>query len=318
MSNPGPLFIISSPRSGSTLLQRLLTAHSDIASADEPWLALPLVFALREFGHFSEYSGASANAGLKRVISKLPEGVDDYWAGCRKMMMNIYCRLNTMNSAIFIDKTPRYYLILSELRKIFPAAKFIILHRNPLAVISSTLTHNDGNIRGLYLSEQDIVRAPQLISCFMELEAKTGLVYQVSYEKLVTESEVTLRGIMSFIGLDFQPSQIHNFSEVHFESGDRVGADLTEISLNSLSKWKSGLSTYTRKHLAKKLLLKIPADSLLAQGYDKYVLLAELHRIKSGGAVRSGLEAVELLAALAYKRCNASVFRRASPMYHIS
>jgi len=35
-------FLISLPRAGSTLLQRLLMAHSGIASCGEPWLALPM------------------------------------------------------------------------------------------------------------------------------------------------------------------------------------------------------------------------------------------------------------------------------------
>ena len=43
MNKATPIFIISLPRSGSTLLQRILTSHESVASASEPWLLLPLI-----------------------------------------------------------------------------------------------------------------------------------------------------------------------------------------------------------------------------------------------------------------------------------
>ena len=48
-------FIISQPRAGSTLLQRLLATHPQIQTIGEPWLAIPFVYALREKGVTAEY-----------------------------------------------------------------------------------------------------------------------------------------------------------------------------------------------------------------------------------------------------------------------
>ncbi|MFV1990599.1 MAG: sulfotransferase, partial [Acidimicrobiales bacterium] len=45
-----PAFLLSLPRSGSTLLQRLLGAHSMVATVAEPWLLIPPLYALRDEG----------------------------------------------------------------------------------------------------------------------------------------------------------------------------------------------------------------------------------------------------------------------------
>ena len=51
------IFLISLPRSGSTMLQRVLVGHSEIESSAEPWLMLPLVYSRRENGITAEYGG---------------------------------------------------------------------------------------------------------------------------------------------------------------------------------------------------------------------------------------------------------------------
>ena len=50
-----PIFIVSFPRSGSTLLQRILSTSSDIATAPEPWVALPIAYMMKSVGESSEY-----------------------------------------------------------------------------------------------------------------------------------------------------------------------------------------------------------------------------------------------------------------------
>ena len=51
-----PIFLICSPRTGSTLLQRILASHSKISSEGETHLLLPLLYAIRKEGVYSEYN----------------------------------------------------------------------------------------------------------------------------------------------------------------------------------------------------------------------------------------------------------------------
>ena len=51
-----PVFLLSLPRSGSTLVQRLLASHPEVATAAEPWVMLPHLYARRERGIAAEYT----------------------------------------------------------------------------------------------------------------------------------------------------------------------------------------------------------------------------------------------------------------------
>ena len=73
--------------------------------------------------------------------------------------------LRPTGKRLFLDKTPRYYFICDELRRVFPKAKFIFLLRNPLAVLASILetwVKQDWSILRWY--QADLLQAPRLIA----------------------------------------------------------------------------------------------------------------------------------------------------------
>ena len=134
------IFVISQPRAGSTLLQRILAAHPAVFSVAEPWLMLHPVYALKRGGVNAEYESSLARQGLDDFLSLFPEGEDVYIEALRGMASALYGRALTVEGKqYFLDKTPRYYLIIKELYRIFPQAKFVCLLRNPLAVLASIL-----------------------------------------------------------------------------------------------------------------------------------------------------------------------------------
>src|SRR5262249_16042960 len=102
-----PLFIFSLPRSGSTLLQRVLAADSQIASVAEPWVLLPYIYTLRERGIRAEYSHQMANVALKDFIRELPNGKEDYLSAIGAATNELYRKATKDNDArYFLDKTP--------------------------------------------------------------------------------------------------------------------------------------------------------------------------------------------------------------------
>jgi glycosyltransferase involved in cell wall biosynthesis len=134
------IFLISQPRAGSTLLQRILNGHPYIHTTAEPWIMLHPLYALKEKGLFAEFDSNLARQGLEDFTSQVPEGKDLYIEALRQMGGKLYNRvLEVSGKQIFLDKTPRYHFIIPELQKVFPEAKFIILLRNPMAVLTSTL-----------------------------------------------------------------------------------------------------------------------------------------------------------------------------------
>ena len=157
-----PIFIFSLPRSGSTLLQRVLMSHSQIASVAEPWLMLPFCYAHKKKGVLAEYSHSVSTDAFADFINNLPNGENDYFEALNEFACTLYQKQCMNNETYFLDKTPRYYFIVPEILEIFPDAKFIFLFRNPLHVMSSIIqTWCDGNLRKLYSYERDLNLGPK-------------------------------------------------------------------------------------------------------------------------------------------------------------
>jgi hypothetical protein len=112
--------------------------------------------------------------------------------------------LETTEARLFLDKTPRYYLILSELKEIFPEARFILLLRNPLAVLSSILRTWVGK-QWLKLSDyrSDLLKAPDLLQ---ETALDSGSkVATVQYEELVRRPQSEIAALCEHLGIKVEP-----------------------------------------------------------------------------------------------------------------
>ena len=134
-----PIFIFSLPRSGSTLLQNLLMNHPSISSVTEPWILLPLIYINKDEGVLSEYSHRTSKMAIQNLIENLPQKNDDFNSELREFMLNLYQKLSSSKAKYFLDKTPRYFLIIDEIQQLFPESKFIFLFRHPLDILSSIL-----------------------------------------------------------------------------------------------------------------------------------------------------------------------------------
>ena len=114
------IFIISLPRSGSTLLQHILASHSKIGSSAEPWILLHQIFAIKPNGIIASYSGHTGQVALTEFIEQIDDGYSVYNESIRKMALHLYrAYLKGINKDFFLDKTSRNYLILPELFKLF-------------------------------------------------------------------------------------------------------------------------------------------------------------------------------------------------------
>jgi hypothetical protein len=202
------IFLISQPRVGSTMLQRILGSHPDIHTLSEPWLMLHPLYALRSEGYQAEYNEQSARSALRSFLQVLPAGEDDYLEGVRRMAVYLYGRgLANSGKRHFLDKTPRYYLVIPELYRTFPKARYIILWRNPLAVLCSILkTWIKQNWFLLDRYEHDLVRAPYLLLEGVELLGSQCV--SVRYERLVSDPENETRRICNSLGVTFVPEMI--------------------------------------------------------------------------------------------------------------
>lgn len=279
-----PIFIFSLPRSGSTLLQRILMSHDKIASVAEPWLLLPLCYANKKEGVFTEYNQSLSSKAIKDFNDNLPRQEDDYFEALSNMITTLYTKQCCDGEDYFLDKTPRYYLIIPEILKLFPEAKFIFLFRNPVHVYASLISSFGNNrLKNLYSTHIDLKVGPELLTKGYKLLAKKAIA--LTYEDLVKDPEKELRNITKYLDIEFKKELLQNFShqDTKGSMGDPTGTVLYKaIEKKSLSKWKSVFSNHYRKRILLKYVKNLDADLLRTQGYHKQKIVKEIEQHNVG------------------------------------
>jgi hypothetical protein len=202
------IFVISQPRAGSTLLQKMLAAHPEIHTVSEPWIALHPLFALREQGIIADFDQHLAHLAIQEFLRQLPEREEAYWESVRRMLSYLYNRaLDGSGKSTFLDKTPRYYFVIPELRRVFPDARFVFLLRNPIAVLSSILETWVKRNNALILSKfRHDLMAPRLILEGIRASGSNAIVAR--YEELASTPETAIQRLCSDLGINYSPFMI--------------------------------------------------------------------------------------------------------------
>ena len=280
------IFLISQPRAGSTLLQKILGAHPEIHTLSEPWIALHPLFALRQQGASANYSHALAQAATTDFLSHVPGGENTYYEGVRLLLNHLYnAALAPSGKSVFLDKTPRYYFIIDELRRVFPDARFVFLIRNPLAVFSSILEawihkpHFGHQYAFRYDLMHDLFTAPELLAHAIANPAPNTAV--IHYENLVQSPATAVANLCRQLRLPFHPEIIEygqNPKNQRWTFGDQ-GTVYTEQNPipSRAERWQRVLPANPGWHrLAHSYLQTLGAHRIARLGYNSDTLSASL------------------------------------------
>ena len=276
-----PIFIFSLPRSGSTLLQRVLMSHKDIASVAEPWLMLPLGYAFKKEGALTEYGHRTSYNAFADFIDNLPNKEDDYYNALGTFASTLYSKQCCNDELYFLDKTPRYYHIIPQIAKAFPDAKFIFLFRNPVHVMSSMIqTWGDGRLKKTFNYERDLNYGPKALSDgYQHLKHRA---YALQYEEYVTNPKKQTREICKYLEIDFDEDMINSFTSQNTKGrmGDPTGVkEYKSVDTKSLQKWKKTFNTKYRKEYLKKYIEGIDENIFDIKGYDKKSILSDIESL---------------------------------------
>lgn len=188
-SSQVPVFIVGMPRTGTTLVEQILSSHPEIHGAGE----LPDIASIS--GTMQQH--ASKKSEYPECIKYLPENVFSGFA-------NAYLRrLRTFDhSAVrIIDKLPQNFLYLGLITMMFPQAKIIHCQRHPLDTCLSCFFQRfrrghdysyDLTDLGLFYREYE--RLMQHWS-----EVLPGMPYNLQYSDLVTRQEEISRELLDFV-----------------------------------------------------------------------------------------------------------------------
>lgn len=282
-----PIFLFSLPRSGSTLLQRILATHREIATASEPWLLLPLLYTLKARGAWADYSHQGMVRAIEDFCSVLPNTKDDYRAELAELARRLYAKAAGpgVSPSYFLDKTPRYHLVAAEIVEMFPDARFILLWRNPLAVAASMIETWGAGKWNLYAYRIDLQVG--LANLLDVCSRHPGKIHMVNYENLVLRPQETLADIYAYLELAPNADALEDFAGVQLSGrmGDPIGSALYErVSSAPLDKWKQVFCNPLRKAWGRRYLDWIGRDRLESMGYDWAGIRKELDDLPNSSA----------------------------------
>lgn len=270
-----PIFLLSQPRAGSTLVQRVLATYDEVSTVSEPWLLLPLLSALRPSGIQSDYLHWIAYVAIQDFLEACPGGPGALPEELRRTALNLYRRAADTDARYFLDKTPAYHVIAPLLHDVFPDAKFIYLWRNPLSVLASVLeTWSDGRFVPQHYRVDLFDGLETLVRSFEDHDNVHG----ARYEDLVA-GEPAWHALSGYLDLDWRSSSLFDFSERQLRGrmGDPVGTKTYQaLSAQPLDKWRRTLCNPVRKRWARRYLRWIGERRLAVMGYDLETLLTDL------------------------------------------
>ena len=287
-----PIFIFSLPRAGSTLLQRLLAAHRNVRTVSEPWILLPFLYALRDKGVYAEYEHHGAVQAIEDFYTEMPNGLADYREEIRKCTLALYEKasrnadgmaeddqVTSLSGPVyFLDKTPRYHLIIKDIVELFPEGKFIFLWRNPLSVAASMIETFSAGEWNLDIYKIDLFTG--LRNMMEAAECYKDRAISIQFETLLCDPTSECDRLFSYLNLPFDPKLLAGFKGVRLEGrkGDPTGRiQYSSIDKEPLEKWKLTLSNPVRKAWAKSYLKWIGKDQLAFMGYDLDGLLQSVN-----------------------------------------
>ncbi len=281
------LFIIGSPRSGSTLLNRMLGAHTRIHAPVEPHLLTPLA----HLGYYEKvdqapYDPTISQRGIRELVRHLPRGEEDYLDALRACTDTLYARLLQGTGADWLlDKTPAYALVLDFAARLYPNARYVVLTRNPMAVWSSYVeSFFDGDHVVAHAHNPLLERYVPAISRF--LREKPAPIHHVQYEDLVADPEKVVPEICAFIGIDFEPGMI-DYGETNAQGEAKRGlgdpmnvARHKRPSTESLAKWATQLQGEPGKvEQCREILARLTDEDLQLWGFTRKRIAADLDGI---------------------------------------
>ncbi|OOG43389.1 tetratricopeptide repeat-containing sulfotransferase family protein [Rhodanobacter sp. C05] len=194
-----PIFVFGMPRTGTTLVERILSRHPEIRSAGE----LPdFSIALRQvWGNDRPLgSGLAAIDGIGEID----------WRRVGELYLS---RARSAAGTVgrethFIDKLPHNFLYAGFIAKTFPKAKLICLRRNPIDTCLSNFRQLFARKLPYYNYSFDLLDTGAYYVMFNRLMAHwrqvfPGRILEISYETLVSQQRVTSRQILEFCGLQW-------------------------------------------------------------------------------------------------------------------
>mgnify|MGYP003668138160 FL=1 len=193
------IFLLSFPRSGTTLLEKVLSSHSAMLTLEEVDLLSDIA---------SEWldSDAQISALAQLAPEQAAQYRERYWQRVREATGA------GLQGKTVLDKLPLHTLSLPVIAKLFPGARVLFAVRDPRDVVLSCFRRRFQinpamfellDIEGAARFYHEVMNLAEISRALLPLE-----VHEVRHEQVVERFEQTIRSVLQFIGLEWEPGML--------------------------------------------------------------------------------------------------------------
>ena len=238
--DPDPIFIIGLPRAGSTLLEQILASHSQVEGTQE----LPNIQQI--VGHLRGRDPDTNDSRYPRILGEISLEDSQKLAQQYLDATRVYRIGKPQPVPFFIDKMPNNFRHLGLIRLMLPRAKIIDARREPLACCFSNLKQLFAKGQEFTYSVDDIAR---YYKTYLELmkhwdTVLPGWILRVNHEDVVGNLDGSIRRILNFCGLEFQPECLEFYKtsrSVRTASSEQVRQPIYREGLHQWKKFEAWL-----------------------------------------------------------------------------
>ncbi|MCC3862111.1 tetratricopeptide repeat-containing sulfotransferase family protein [Pseudemcibacter aquimaris] len=223
-----PIFIVGQPRTGTTLIERIITARDDVHSAGE----------LQQFGHAVKSTGGARIPGMvssENVIAAA--NADPKYLG--KFYMEATRSLRG-DLPYFVDKLPINYLYVPLIAAALPNAKIIHVKRDPMDACFASYKQLFAEAYFYSYDQGEMarhsIRYQKLMKHYRDIMGDRMI--EVAYEDVVDNMEFEARRLIKYLGLEWQDASL----EFHKQKTAVTTASATQVRekvhSRSVGKWR--------------------------------------------------------------------------------
>jgi tetratricopeptide (TPR) repeat protein len=235
-----PVFVTGLPRTGTTLVERIIASHS----------------AMRSIGETGTFA-----AEMRRAMADRSTGRD--LAGIGRRYMEAAPAHRAPPKARFVDKTLENYLYCGLIHAALPAARIILVQRHPMdACWAIYKAHFRGKFPFSYHQTElaDYYLAFRRLSRHWRRTLPPEVLLEVNYEDIVRDQAAVSRTIIRFIGLPWE-DEVMRFHESPAPSATASAVQVRRpIYTSSVGKWRHHAGRLAP--LRARLLREIPESEL--------------------------------------------------------
>ncbi len=229
-TSDAPIFVVGLPRSGSTLVEQILTAHSKVDGTRE---LAGINSIVRDLINPNKPAQEQYAQSMAKLSAKQIRGLAQRYLD--------FAQTYRQQAPYFVDKTPPNFNHIGLIKTIFPGAKIIDIRRNPMASGWSLYRHFFADS---FLFSYDLTNIGKYYNDYIDLmDHWHGVlpkqILTVKYEDLINDLPAAVDGLLEYCGLPFEQSCLDfhlNARPVATPSSEQVRKP---IYAEALEHWKN-------------------------------------------------------------------------------